>query len=232
MKPAFVALTVVSIWMVALLTAPQMLGIHLWSWFGFVSKLPLRHLLQGALSSIAVVSFILIVGKRALLVPEWPRDPRYVLLLVPLASVNLVLRGPLVELSLSFLLVAVASTFLTAFWEEFLFRGLIQDRLSVLGCRLSMLSTALLFSFPHGNKGLWPMLLAFSIGLVFSTFRNRVGLWALVLAHWGINVTVHVFAKPTWHYIYPVTAVYMVVGFVLLATMKNAGKSNGMERGA
>ncbi len=83
-----------------------------------------------------------------------------------------------------------------------------------------MLSSALLFSFVHGNNGLWPVLLAFSIGLIFSTLRDRVGLWALVFAHGTIDVTVVVFAKPNWQYIYLVTPVFMVVGFVLLARTK------------
>ena len=220
MKRAIAALAVSGIWIAALCTAPQLLGNYLWSWLGYTSDLPLRHLLQVSLNSIAVVSCILILRKSALLVPRCPTDPKYLLVLVPLMFVNVVLRGALVELSLPVFLVAVASKFLTAFWEEFLFRGLIQDRLSVLGCRLSMLSSALLFSFVHGSNGLWPVLLAFSIGLTFSTLRDRVGLWALVFAHGTIDVTVVLFAKPNWQYIYLVTAVFMVVGFVLLARMK------------
>jgi membrane protease YdiL (CAAX protease family) len=162
--------------------------------------------------------------KSALLRPEWPRDPRYLLLLIPLASVNILLRGPFVALSFSVLVVKVASTFLTAFWEEFLFRGLIQDRLSVLGCRWSLLSCALLFSIVHGEEGFWPMFFAFSVGLTFSALRDRVGIWALVLAHWVINITVPIFSRPTWNYIFLATSVYMVVGVVLLARMKNTEK--------
>jgi membrane protease YdiL (CAAX protease family) len=226
MKRAVIALTVVGIWIAALVAPPQMLGSYLWSGFEYTGDLPLDRLLPVALNAIAVLVLILITRRPSLLVPERPRDPRCLLLLAPLASVNLVLRGPLVDLNFAFLIVAVASTFLTAFWEEFLFRGLIQDRLSVLGCRMSWILTAVLFSLVHNEENLWSMLFAFSVGLTFSALRERVGLWALVLAHWAINATVRILERPTWTYIYLATAVFMVVGVVLLATTKKTADSD------
>ena len=94
-----------------------------------------------------------------------------------------------------FVLVILAGTTLTGFWEEFLFRGLVQERLRVLGPRLSLLLTALMFALIHVNKGPWPVLIAFGIGLAFCVARDRIGIWPLVFIHATIDFTSDVFVR-------------------------------------
>lgn len=215
-------MTVVGIWIAALCTAPQVLGNYLWSWSGYTSDLPLRHLLQVGLNAIAVLLFIFMIRRSDLLVPRRPRRPIFILFLLPLIIVNFA-RGPLVEFDRAFYLVTFMSVLLTGFWEEFLFRGLIQDRLSVLGHRWSLLSTALLFSFIHGYSGVVQMFVAFSIGLAFSIARDRVGLWPLVFIHCMIDFTNDLFLRrwASFHVLaLLLIGAYFILGTAMLIRMK------------
>ena len=119
MKRAILGLTVVSLWIVPLCTIPQMLGAELWIRYGFETELRLGHLLQVSLNAAAVMTFLILTGRASILRPEWPPQRQFLLLLAPLASVNLLARGPLASLTWAFVLVTLASSFLTAFWEEY-----------------------------------------------------------------------------------------------------------------
>ncbi len=214
LKSAFVALSLAGIWIGALCTVPQLLGNYLWRWLGIATDLPLRHLLQVSLNAIAVFSFILLTRKSALLVPRWPRRPLFILVFLPLVTVNLA-RGPLLEFNAAFYLVTLASKLLTGFWEEFLFRGLIQSRLSVLGNRASLVTTALLFSSIHWYGGILKGCITFAIGLAFSVARNRIGLWPLVVIHCLIDFTSSVFQRQ-WDSFH-VLALSVVGAYLLLS---------------
>ena len=52
-------------------------------------------------------------------------------------------------------------------------------RLAVIGCRMSILVTSLMFGLIHAYAGFFKVWVAFSIGLAFSLARDRVGMWAL-----------------------------------------------------
>ena len=170
----FVAMLVAGIWIAVFCTAPQLLGGYVWKRFGFATELPLRHLLQVSLNSLAVLSLVVLSGRSARLVPKRPASPAVFLLFVPLMAVNLT-RGPMLQAGAAFVLVTLASTLMTGFWEEFLFRGMIQDRLAVIGGRLSMVLTALMFGLIHSYAGILPVCIAFSIGLAFSLARDQIG---------------------------------------------------------
>lgn len=212
---AFVALTVCGIWIAALCTAPQILGGYLWRWFGVATDLPLPHLVRVTLNSVAVIAAIVLLKQTKLFALERPRRAGVFLLFLPIMAVN-VTRGPFTDAGTAFVLVTFAGTMLTGFWEEFLFRGLVQDRLAVCGPRLSLLFTAILFSLIHSNEGVLPVLIAFGIGLAFCVARRSLGMWPLVFIHGTIDFASDVFVKRWEHY----WAVGLaVVGAYLLGSM-------------
>ena len=219
---SFIAMSVAGIWIAALCTAPQILGNVLWRKMGISTELPLRHLLQVSLNSLAVLTFILVTRRGAILVLRRPEKPLAVLFLLPLVALNL-LRGPLADFTAVHFAVILVTTLLIGFWEEFLFRGLIQERLSVMGPRLSILFTALLFASIHFYRGPIGLGITFSIGLAFCLTRARLGMWTLVVIHCLIDFNSSVFVRewpPFQTVAYVVIGVYLVVGLVALVRMK------------
>jgi len=190
----FVALLVVGIWIPVLCTAPQILGGYLWKWFGSSTDLSWPHLVRVSLNTVAVLAFIVLTKRTRLLALKPPQRPAVFLLFIPLMAVNLT-RGPFTDAGAVFLLVTLAGTMLTGFWEEFLFRGLVQERLAVCGPRLSLVLTAIMFALIHSNEGVMPVLIAFGIGLAFCVARRSIGMWPLVLIHGTIDFTSDVFVK-------------------------------------
>ncbi|MEE8106521.1 MAG: CPBP family intramembrane glutamic endopeptidase [Planctomycetota bacterium] len=190
----FVALLMVGIWIPILCTAPQLLGGYLWRTHGFSTDLPLAHLVRVSLNTVFVLAFLVLTKRTKMLAPERPKRPSVFFLFVPLMVVN-VAQGPFTDAGVAIVLVSLAGTTLTGFWEEFLFRGLVQERLRVLGPRLSLLLTALMFALIHINKGPWPVLIAFGIGLAFCVARDRIGIWPLVFIHATIDFTSDVFVR-------------------------------------
>ena len=219
-----IALVVVGIWIPLIVTLPMVLGGKLWRRVGWETDLPMLHLTQVALTSLFVVVFILITGRKRLFIPERPCKPWVFLLFLPLMFVN-VSRGPLVELTAVLLLVFLLDNFLVGFWEEFFFRGVIQDRLAVLGPRLSLMVTAVLFGLIHANEGLLPVLIAIGIGLAFSVARAPLGLWPLVVIHGTIDLMVDLFER-RWPHQFTLgaslVAVYFVVALVVLLRREGA----------
>ena len=223
MKHSLVALTIVGIWIAALCTAPHYLGRYLWDTFGYKTDLPLKQLAIVATNSLAVLAFILLTKRVALFRVRRPQKPAVLLLFLPLVLLN-VARGPLVEFELAIYAIALLSNFLTAFWEEFLFRGLVQDRLSVMGQRWSIFFTALLFSLIHSYEGLIGIFITFSIGLALTLARDHVGIWPLVLIHFLIDFINDVFLR-RWESFQTLAMVviwtYFVIGLIVLARVKS-----------
>lgn len=220
----FLALLAVGIWIPLLATLPMILGGTLWSHLGFTTDLPLRHLTQALLASSFVLAFLLLTGRGGLLVPERARRPWVFLLFLPLMLVNAA-RGPLTEVTLPFLLAGAADNYLVGFWEEFLFRGAIQDRLAVLGARLSLLVTAVLFGLVHANEGVPSVLIATGIGLPFCVARAQLGLWPLVFIHGTIDMMVDLFEK-RWPHQFAfgasVVAIYFIASLAVLSRRRPA----------
>jgi membrane protease YdiL (CAAX protease family) len=216
--PMFLALCVVGLWIPLLCTAPQILGGYLWKWYGFKTTLPLATIARVGLNSLAVLAFIVLTKRSRLLAFERPRRAWVFLLFLPLMGVN-VLEGPLTQAGAIYLVVSLVANMLVGFWEEFLFRGLVQERLSILGPRISLLVTAFLFAMIHANEGVIPVLIAFSIGLAFCVARASLGLWPLVLIHGTIDFTSQIFLR-RWDGFFAVGAtlvgVYGVVALVVL----------------
>jgi len=220
----FVALLVVGIWIPALCTAPQILGGYVWKWFGLTTDLPLPHLVRVSLNTVAVLAFIVLSKRTHLLALERPRRPGVFLLFLPLMAVNIT-RGPFTDAGAVFLLVTFAGTMLTGFWEEFLFRGLVQERLAVCGPRLSLVLTAGMFALIHCNEGVLPVLIAFGIGLAFCVARRSVGIWPLVVIHGVIDFASDVFVK-RWEWFFAlglaVVGAYLLVSVVVLLRTTDA----------
>jgi membrane protease YdiL (CAAX protease family) len=114
---------------------------------------------------------------------------------------------------------AAADCLLIGFWEEFAFRGLVQERLRVLGPRVGVFVTAVLFGLIHVSEGVPAVLIAAGIGLAFGVARDAIGLWPLVGIHATIDFMTSVFLK-RWEHQFAVgaslVAVYSVVALVVL----------------
>ncbi len=219
------ALLVVGIWIPLFATVPMILGGSLWKRFGFESDLPLRHMTQAAPCGLVVVAIIVATGRSRLFKPVRPSRPWVFLLFAPLMAVNVV-RGPFVDASAAFFVAAAADCLLIGFWEEFAFRGLVQERLRVLGPRLGLLTTAVLFGLIHANEGALPVLIAFGIGLAFSVARDDIGMWPLVLIHATIDFMSDIFVSEWEHQFRVGAALVAIYGlFALVVLMRRRPKS-------
>ena len=213
MKKKLRAILLATFTLLVISSVPHILGHVLWRMWNSPLAPYGRPLLQKCLSTIAVLVFIFVTGKAACLAPQRPRKPILILLLLPLIIVN-VAKGPVVQVSLVAWLTILAWKFLTGFWEEFCFRQLILDQLSVLGPRLSIVIAAIFFSGIHWNRGVWSAVFAFSVGLVFSAVRDRIGMWPLVVIHFLIDFTSALFVV-RWQYWNTVAKCVMIINFCL-----------------
>jgi membrane protease YdiL (CAAX protease family) len=193
-KRVILALIVVNIWIVTLCTAPQLLGNYLFKSLGYTGDLPLGSFLPRALNAVAVLAFLLVTKRWDLLAWKRPQNPAFVLVILPLVAINFA-RGPLGDFGALTVLMLTATAACIGFWEEFLFRGLIQGRLALLGPRIAALSTALLFTFVHWQAGIWQCIIVFAIGLIFCIARPRIGMWPLVIIHSSIDLLNDLFVR-------------------------------------
>ncbi len=213
-KQALLALTVVGLWIPLGCTLPQIIGPRLWRALGVESALPLTHLITVALNAAAVLVLVLVLGKRRLLAWQRPAQPAVFLMFLPLMFVNVV-RGPFTSEGGAYIAVVLLTAICIGFWEEFLFRGLIQARLAVLGPRVAVVIATVFFAVVHLNLGLWQAsFVVFPIGLALGVARDRIGMWPLVCIHATIDF-VHDLFDRTWDGYLTVLRILMALTFVI-----------------